>query len=356
MASDTDSTPPRVPSLSSDMAWGDDLLQASSVGILVIGPDWCVRTANKRIHELLRVRVEPIGRPVLEAIALAELQSLVERVSRGEDVRDVVVATGDADLQVSGTLLGSGEVLLEFIDVTQWQQAERARRDFVANMSHELRTPITAVMGYSETLLADRSGLGPEVVELLLAVERNARRLRDLFEALLRLHRIETRRRQLPLQRQPILPILESVLSTATEVASRRSVTLSIACEPETEAAVNEEALVTIVSNLVHNAIHYSHPGGLVDVSVERQENAVVVTVTDEGIGIEPRHHERIFERFYRGDGGRAHRPSGTGLGLAIVRHLALASGCGLSLQSSPGEGSQFAIHIPRYASARSRV
>jgi two-component system phosphate regulon sensor histidine kinase PhoR len=332
------------------------ILEASGVGLLVIGADGLVALVNSRFKDLVRVRVDPLGRPALVAIALAELSEVVERVSAGENVDDVAVATGSADLQIRGRSLPGNRVLIEVHDVTAWQQAERARRDFIANVSHELRTPITAVMGYAETLLADRNELPAEMVSMLDAVERNALRLRDLFDALLRLHRIETRRRQLPLQMQDVLPLLKRAMSTATDHGSRRGLTLTLDCPPTLQAAVNEEALVTMFSNLVNNACQYSEPGGTVDVSAALEDDAVVVRVIDQGIGIESRHHERIFERFYRGDGGRSHRPSGTGLGLAIVRHLALASGCGLSVQSEPGQGSEFAVHIPRRASVRSRV
>ncbi|MFT4626854.1 MAG: two-component system phosphate regulon sensor histidine kinase PhoR [Myxococcota bacterium] len=332
------------------------VLDATAVGMLVVDADGRVVYANRRLEELVHVRASPVGRLLVEALASVEISTLVERVFDGETVEPLLVATGSVDLEVRTQRLVDGGVLVEVLDVTSWRQAERARRDFVANVSHELRTPLTAVMGYAETILTDPRGLPADLVPMVEAVERNARRLRDLFEALLRLHRIETRRRNLPLARLAVLPLLERALVGAADMASERGLVLELNCAPDLDAMVHEEALVTMVTNLARNACQYSDKGGAVTVAASASDDAVVVSVRDRGIGIDPVHHERVFERFYRSNAGRAKRPGGTGLGLAIVRHLALASGCGLSLESTPGQGSEFTIHIPRSPSARSRV
>ncbi|MCA9490617.1 MAG: histidine kinase, partial [Myxococcales bacterium] len=232
-------------------------------------------------------------------------------------------------------------------DVTELRKADQVRRDFVANVSHELRTPVAATLGYLDLVLADRDRLPPEVVPLLETADRNARRLRDLFEDLLRLHRIEVRRRELPLRSHRLHPILVEATGTARDKATMRGQSFELDCPEDLMARVNPEALSAMVGNLASNASSYTLEGGHVRVVARPEGDRVRIDVIDDGIGIAERHHERVFERFYRVDDARSRKAGGTGLGLAIVKHYALASRCQLSLVSQEGKGSTFTLHLP---------
>lgn len=324
------------------------ILEMSSQGILLVdGQSGRIRYANPFFRAITTVRGEPEGHVPIEVIPLAEIQECVDGLLQGEDLVERTGATGTHDLVVRAVKLETGDILVMVNDVTEFRNAERSRADFVANVSHELRTPVSAIMGYAETLLADRARLPEDLVVLAETLDRNARRLRDLFEDLLKLHRIEARKRSLPVKRIHLLPVLEEAVVSAAEAATRRHQDFELDCPPELTAPVNPEALDTIVSNLALNASNYTPEGGSIRVRAHEVGQEIVVDVIDNGIGIAPAHQERIFERFFRVDDARSRQVGGTGLGLAIVKHLALATGIRITLSSHPGRGSTFSVHIP---------
>jgi len=323
------------------------VLDRSSLGLLLIDSDGVVRYANPAVEALFRLRTSPVGRRPLEVLPAVEVHEVVEAVARGE-VMEREFATGWGDLVVRAERIDGGTVIARIDDMTQSREAERARSDFVANVSHELRTPITALMGYAETLLADPSGLSASTVAMLGTIERNARRLRDLFEDLLRLHRIETRLKQLPLEQVALHEVLVGAVIDAADAASARAQTFALDVPDGLTAWCNADALAAIVSNLARNAVAYTPDGGNVHVAASQlPDSSVRVQVRDDGIGIAPAHHERVFERFYRVDEARSRRAGGTGLGLAIVKHYALAMGCSVSVDSAVGKGSTFTVTLP---------
>lgn len=324
------------------------LLESSPSGILVTGPVGKIRYLNATFERLVHLRGEPVGRLPIEAVRVAEVQTVVDRALAGQSSTDVACVADPYELLLQATPLAHGGVLVLAQDVTRFRLVERARTDFVANVSHELRTPLTAILGFAETLLEDRDRLPSDALTLLDRIHRNARRLRDLFEDLLTLSRIEARRGELPIVPQQLRPILAEALASAADLAHERGQSFELRCKRSLMAPVNPEALSTIVSNLVMNACHYTPEGGAITVSVALLDSEVRIDVVDDGIGIDPAHQQRIFERFYRVDEGRSRRKGGTGLGLAIVKHMAMASGARITLTSTHGEGSTFSLHIPR--------
>ncbi len=324
------------------------LLESSPSGILVTGPAGKIRYLNATFEALVRLRVDPVGHLPIEAVRVAEVQTVVDRALAGQPSTDVPCVADPYELLLQAAPLADGGALVLAQDMTRFRLAERARTDFVANVSHELRTPLTAILGFAETLVEDRDRLPADAHPLLDRIYRNARRLRDLFEDLLTLSRIEARRGELPIVPQQLRPILAEALASAADLAHERRQSFELRCKRSLMAPVNPEALSTIVSNLVMNACHYTPEGGAITVSVAQMDTEVRIDVVDDGIGIDPTHHQRIFERFYRVDEGRSRRKGGTGLGLAIVKHMAMASGARITLTSTHGMGSTFSLHIPR--------
>ena len=324
------------------------LLESSPSGVLITNRAGLIRYLNPTFEKLVRLRGDPIGQEPIVAVPVAEVQTAVTRALAGQSSTDVPCTSDPYELLLQAAPIPDGGALVLAQDVTQFRLAERARTDFVANVSHELRTPLTAILGFAEALLDDRDDLPDDAVQLLERVHRNARRLRDLFEDLLTLSRIEARRGELPITDSPLRPILAEALASAADLAHERGQSFELRCKRSRAARVNPEALATIVSNLVVNACHYTPEGGAITVSVHDEGDQVRIDVVDDGIGIDPAHHQRIFERFYRVDEGRSRRKGGTGLGLAIVKHMALASGARISLSSEHGKGSTFSLHIPR--------
>ena len=342
----TEHTPTERAPTERDAQIAMEVIETSSFGIAMVDAGGIIIGANPAFRGMFRLRGEPEGRRPIEVVPVVEIHEVIEEALSGS-VSAKAVVTASRDLEARAQPLSGGRAIVTIEDVTGQREAERARTDFVANVSHELRTPLTAIMGYLELLTDASDRIDDDLVELLQTVDRNAHRLRDLFEDLLRLHRIEARRRELPVERALLMPILSDAVGPARDRAKMRDQSLQLSCPADLEGVVNPEALSAIVGNLAANASSYTPPGGRIVVRGYAAAGEVRVEVADDGIGIAERHHERIFERFYRVDEARSQSVGGTGLGLAIVKHYALASGCNVTLRSREGEGSTFTVHLP---------
>lgn len=317
-------------------------------GLIITDAQGRVRRHNPAFASLMPMQGNPVGKVPIETIPVVELQEVIDETSRTRQPSERTASVGRREVLVRGVPLADGEGCMGVVlDITSVRQAERARRDFVANVSHELRTPITAVLGYAESLLQDREQLPGWSLPMLEAIDRNARRLGALIEDVLHLSRIEARQDDLRLDAEPLRPLVREVMARFEHAARPRGIALVLADGPETEARVNADGFEHALGNLVDNAIKYSAPGGRVQVEIGRAEGAVTVSVIDSGAGIDPVHHERIFERFYRVDPGRSRDVGGTGLGLALVKHLCLAMHAEVVLDSAVGKGSRFTLRLP---------
>ena len=238
-------------------------------------------------------------------------------------------------------------VTVELVDVTERERVEAMRRDFVSNVSHELKTPLGALSVLAE-VLADADDA---VTRKRLAgrVQDEAGRMSDLVRDLLDLSRVES-------EEPDVSPVgvgwvVDEAVRRAAVLADASGVAVRVEVPAEPFVIVADRAqLVTAVANLLDNAVAHSIPGGggaEVVVRAARSGDDVVIEVEDHGEGIPPDEQDRIFERFYRVDRGRARERGGTGLGLAIVRHVALSHGGTVSVESAPGVGATFALRIP---------
>lgn len=218
------------------------------------------------------------------------------------------------------------------------------RRDFVANVSHELRTPVTSIQGYAETLL--RKDPKPEMrAQFLEVIHRQAVRIGALVEQLLALSELEARAKgETARERVNLLAVARHVAETAFGHAEKRQVTLDVSVPPELSIEGDPEGVERALQNLVDNAIKYGREGGVVQVTAERSPSGVVISVSDDGAGIEDKHLSRLFERFYRVDAGRSREQGGAGLGLAIVKHLVESMEGTIHVESEVGKGTRFVI------------
>jgi two-component system, OmpR family, phosphate regulon sensor histidine kinase PhoR len=303
-----------------------ELLQPGSRGIVGQRPLALIR--NEELHEAVMRACREGASSRLE-LTLEELfpRTLAVRVTPlGRD------------------LPGSAAV---FHDITELRRLEKVRKDFVANVSHELRTPITAIRGYAETLQSGAlrdPNVAPKMVEI---IHRQSERLSELVEDLLELSRLESREVQLKLSNVPLAVAASRAAETVKPKAAGKDICLELHVPQDLVARGDERALEQVLLNLLDNAVKYTPAGGRVDVFGALEDGRCVVRVKDTGVGIEPRHLSRIFERFYRVDKGRSRDLGGTGLGLSIVKHLVGAMGGEVKVESQPNVGSVFVIFLP---------
>jgi len=249
---------------------------------------------------------------------------------------------------VAGNRVGT---LLVLSDVTLLRRLETVRQDFVANVSHELRTPVTSVKGFAETLL-DGAMRDPETAERFLKIiVRQANQLELIIRDLLELSRLEQNSSQsLDRQPMPVAGVLKSAIELCQTRADDRGVKLCLSCASELTAVMHAGLMEQAVVNLIDNAIKYGAgaESARVDIEAVKEGASVVrITVRDYGPGIEHKHLDRLFERFYRVDKGRSRELGGTGLGLAIVKHIVLLHSGTVAVESELGSGAAFTIRLP---------
>ena len=219
-------------------------------------------------------------------------------------------------------------------------------RRFTADASHELRTPLTALHAVGESAL--RSG-GTDLQTLREAVAsmlEETRRLTDLVDVLLLLARADTGQFSLSLGKVDLEVLVNEVRETLLILAEEKSQRIEISVERQIVRADHELLRLALI-NLVHNAIRYSDEGTVVRLQTKLREKTVLLEVIDQGPGIAAEHQEKVFQRFYRIDKGRARASGGVGLGLAITRWAVERQGAQIELESEPGHGSLFRIVIP---------
>lgn len=298
------------------------------------------------------------GRTIQEVIRLSELQRfVVGALSSEEPVEKDLVLYGEAEaiVRAHGTPLRDAEgkrigVLIVLNDVTRVAKLENIRKDFVANVSHEIKTPITAIKGFVETLQEGQSQDPEDARRFLGIIHRHVDRLEAIVEDLLSLSRIEKEAaaEEIVLEEHPVRAILGKAVQTCEDKAQSKKIHLELECSEDLKGRINPLLLEQAVVNLIDNAINYSEAGKSVTLSAQQKEQEILIQVEDHGSGIERKHLDRIFERFYRVDKSRSRKLGGTGLGLAIVKHIAQAHGGRVSVESQLGVGSTFTLHLPQ--------
>ena len=327
--------------------------------VVVLDSDLHILEMNDSAYRLSDLeRGEATGKELLLAFRDTRLYEAAEQVKKnGSVVDEDIVYFSDRQrfLQVHGSLIRTEgntddkRIVLVLNDVTRLKQLEQVRKDFVANVSHELKTPITAAKGYVETLLQGDYREAETAKEFLEIVLRHVDRLNAIVEDLLVISRLEQDTGEAAeLERYDLAALVDQVVRMHGSQARRKGIRLVVDNPTGEGVTVNRTLLDQGISNLVDNAIKYSESGDSVEITVKAEGDAVRISVSDHGPGIAEEHLDRIFERFYRVDRGRSREIGGTGLGLSIVKHVATSHGGRVSVESVEGEGSTFAIILPR--------
>jgi len=233
-------------------------------------------------------------------------------------------------------------------DLTMVKRSEQLRADFIANASHELRTPLAAVTGFIETLRGHAKDDPAARDQFLNIMGVEAARMRRLIDDLLSLSRIEMNEHVKPEGRIDLESVVRQAANALKPLAAQDGISLTVKAAAGLPPVVGEQdELVQLFQNLVHNAIKYGREGGKVEISLGQSDGQVSAAVRDDGEGIAPTAIPRLTERFYRVDVKRSRERGGTGLGLAIVKHIVSRHQGRLSIESKLGEGSTFTVFLP---------
>lgn len=338
------------------------ILSSMTEGVIAVDAQGHIVSINKAAAHLLKIEATKVqDRSVEEVIRNVDLQKFInstlesEQPTEGDMYLPISGTPGWADFfQLHGVSLSdnqgrkSGAVIV-LNDMTRIHRLENIRRDFVANVSHELKTPVTSIMGFVETLLEGAISDPQKAKRFLTIIARHSDRLNAIIDDLLSLSSLEEKseRSKISFERADLKTLLRTAVELSDTKAADKQVKIELICKEPIEARMNSALLEQAVLNLIDNAIKYSEPGSKIKITIRRRDNEIAIAVQDNGCGIEEKHLSRLFERFYVVDKSRSRKLGGTGLGLAIVKHIAQVHGGSVTVESSPGHGSTFTIHLP---------
>ncbi len=338
-----------VAALASERSRFEAVLESMDEGVIALDQNQQLTMINRAALGLLSLSIEHDGATLAERIPIPSLHDIVARALTGNPERQEFETRTTPPRQIlayaSPLRSGQGAVVVMH-DVTEIRRLERIRRDFVANVSHELRTPVSIIRLNAETLL-DGAIERPEIARKFLEAQmRSADRLAALVSDLLEISRIEAGTYEIHLDSIHIAPIVERIVESVEQIAAEKQLTIRCDVAPDLCALADDHALEHVLLNLVDNACKYTPSGGKIQVRAAVQGESVRIEVEDNGPGIEARHRDRIFERFYRVDKGRSRDVGGTGLGLAIVKHLAEAMEGSVGVTAAEPQGSIFWVRL----------
>lgn len=237
-------------------------------------------------------------------------------------------------------------------DTTEQDKEERERRLFVSNVSHELRTPLTSVKSYLEAL--DEGALREEVAPEFIRVSLNeTNRMMRMISDLLALSRIDNQATALSVELTNFTAFMTHILNRFDLVKSQHTVSGKVydlvRDYPINSIwmAIDTDKMTQVIENILNNAIKYSPDGGKITVSMKTTESQLIVSISDEGLGIPKKDLPLVFDRFYRVDKARSREQGGTGLGLAIAKEIIKLHKGFIWAKSEEGKGSTFTIVLP---------
>lgn len=326
------------------------VLQAMVEGVLAVDGLERIVFANSaacRILELDPVSVG--GRLIFECVRSSHVHDAFNDAVRQQEVvtPEFRLSRSDILIKLTASPVTGGGAVLVMEDVTEVRKLETMRRDFVNGVSHELKTPLTVIQACTETLL-DGATEEPEAARRFLGqIQQQSERLLQMILGMLQLARVESGQQVLDKEPVDLCDIARRVVAEMNPVVEGSQRTLELTGAEELYILGDYQAIRTVVGNLVDNALKYTAEGGKVRVALTAEQEANVITISDDGIGISVQEQKRVFERFYRVQRDRNRDRGGTGLGLAIVKHLCEAMDAEVTLQSVPGKGSSFEIRFP---------
>ena len=317
-------------------------------GMILLDRSCKVITANQAALRLLDARAANIAG--LDLLMLSRNLALAEAVQEAMDGRSATRKTElhGKTIQIQAAAVGQQDemsgVAVVLFDITQSEQAEQRRREFTANVSHELKTPLQSISGYSELLMRGMARQ-EDIQPFAQRIYSETQRLIQLVQDIINLSQLDEGS-SYQWQQANLFAIAAEVTGSLEHFAEEKQVRLTLEGSDVTLRGV-PELLRGIVYNLADNAIKYNRPGGSVTVTVAREKEEAVLTVSDTGIGIPEGERDRIFERFYRVDKSRSKEVGGTGLGLSIVKHAAFLHKAAIDVTSQLGAGTTIQVRFP---------
>lgn len=227
------------------------------------------------------------------------------------------------------------------------REFEQVKIKYLMNLSHEFRTPVSLIVGPVDKLIQNETA--PEKLKHLNLVKRNARRLLNMVNQLLDFRKLEEQETKLDLSRDDIISFIAEVIELFKDISEHRQISfLFTSSISRYYTAFDRDKLERVLFNLLSNAFKFTPKEGAISLSVDADpDGGIIIKVADTGVGMKPEVQEKIFNRFYQGDENPAIINQGSGIGLSITAEFVKMHGGLINVESIPGKGSTFTVHLP---------
>lgn len=332
-------------------------------GLLLIDDEGFIQLANPAAQDLFNMGSVTWQRRFQSAVRNSELEALIEEVlATGHKITEEITLYTDEAPRIMQVYVApvavlprddkpcqmtSGVVVVLF-DMTDIRMVEKSRRELIANVSHELRTPVTAIKGFTETLLAGALDEDDVRESFLKIIDQETGRLQHLIDDLMQLARLEAGQLCFNLARIDLTELITHTVHNFDNRFKEKGMHLMFQSCTLPPILADRARLEQVFANILENVLqHAVVKATQVMIKVEVVEKYAIVSISDDGPGILASDQPHVFERFFRTDKSRARQSGGTGLGLAIVKHLVEHMNGTVTLSSFPGKGTTVIIRLP---------
>lgn len=315
-------------------------------GILVLHSNRTLDWWNDSAKRFLGLRTSDRGTSIMNLIRDPEFVEYINQENFSGPIKLMSAIQDDVLLELTATYFGQNEVVLVITDISRLSKLQRLRSEFVSNVSHELRTPLTVVRGYLETLQDMSNGTALEV-KAYAQMSEQVTRMQTLADDLILLSQLEEVSGSADIEEFDLSVVVNSIVLEA-EALSGKKHTFTFVPDAVTVSA-NQRDIRMALGNIIFNAVRHNPQGADIDIGLKPQQQGVMISIKDNGVGIDPAEIPRLTERFYRGDNSRNSQTGGSGLGLAIVKHAIIQAGGNLTIHSRLGQGAQFDCWLPYF-------
>lgn len=234
-------------------------------------------------------------------------------------------------------------------EIIQLKSQDTFRKEFIGNLAHELKTPVFAIQGYLDTLIDGALHDEDIALNFLQRASRASDRMIQLLEDLDAITRLENPELTIDMRPFDLVEVVKETLDSLEFLAIEKQIQLSLKKDYSAHFVLGDRNKIgQVITNLIKNSILYGNEKGTTIVSLEPVDNLILVEIKDNGIGIDPKHWPRLFERFYRVEKSRNRHEGGTGLGLSIVKHILELHGQNITMRSTVGVGTEFTFGLEK--------
>ena len=325
------------------------ITEGMSEGLVLLNGRGIILSINTSAKKLLNLEKNCAHKDFISIINNENIREITRCAMFGKVKEESLTVSGSVYEVKANPILTDGMVsgvVMIMLDITEKAKSEKIRREFTSNVSHELKTPLHSISGYAE-LLAHKMVKEEDIPHFAKKIYQESGRLITLVEDIIRLSRIEENQNEPEFCELNLYTLAEASLERLMPLTEEKNISIDFSGENSVICG-NLTLISEIIYNLSDNAIKYNKENGNIKINIKNETDHAVLSVSDTGIGIENKHLNRIFERFYRVDKSHSKNVGGTGLGLSIVKHACLIHSAEINIESQKDVGTKVTVKFPK--------